>query len=207
MSGASGKIHIQVESMAEQEENQRNSRKLLKEVQNVSAMNKENVAKLGKLPAFLIHKELAKKTLFSSDSLDTVEQKRKKVVHTQSSQTSPTKETVVAKLTVTEEDLTSLEGPSQQYWEVLAEKRRLALEESLSENLELYEKVSSLEEELNTSKQMLQEARNLVEVLTEMLQEGEAEREEASGGGKAGSCEVDDSGVVPEASSDCEDDL
>ncbi|KAL1378093.1 hypothetical protein pipiens_015822 [Culex pipiens pipiens] len=63
------------------------------------------------------------------------------------------------------------------YWEVLAEKRRAALEESLSENMDLYEQLSSLKEELSTSQQMLQESRNIVEVLTELLQEDEAEKE------------------------------
>ncbi|KAL1380314.1 hypothetical protein pipiens_014304 [Culex pipiens pipiens] len=65
----------------------------------------------------------------------------------------------------------------RKYWEVLAEKRRAALEESLSENMDLYEQLSSLKEELSTSQQMLQESRNIVEVLTELLQEDEAEKE------------------------------
>lgn len=213
MSAQSGKIVIQVESSAEQEEHLRNSRKMLKEVSNNTAMNKENVIKsaiAGKLPSFLAHKELAKKTLFhSTDPAEAIELKRKKVVQSQSSQTSPEKKPASgSKPAITEEDLTSLEGPSQQYWEVLAEKRRLALEESLSENMELYEKLSSLEEELSTSKQMLQESRNLVEVLTELLQEGEAEKEEAAGEkhGAARNLE-DDSGVVPEVPSDDDDSL
>lgn len=209
MSASSGKIVIQVESTAEQEEHLRNSRKMLKEVQNNSAMNKENVMKAGKLPAFLAHKELAKKTLFSStDPAEAIELKRKKVVQSQSSQTSPEKKQASgSKPAITEEDLTSTEGPSQQYWEVLAEKRRLALEESLSENMDLYEKLSSLEEELSTSKQMLQESRNLVEVLTELLQEEEAEKEEAAVGKHGGGSLEDDSGVVPEVPSDDEDSL
>lgn len=139
----------------------------------------------------------------SSDALESIELKRKKTttVQSQSSQTSPEKKpATVTKPAITAEDLTSLEGPSEQYWEVLAERRRLALEESLAENQELYEKVSSLEEELNLSKEMLQEARNLVEVLTELLQEGEAEKEEAAAAGssKEGVKQVDDSGVAPE---------
>lgn len=142
----------------------------------------------------------------STDPAEAIEQKRKKLVQSQSSQTSPEKKPSGSKPIITEEDLTSLEGPSQQYWEVLAEKRRTALEESLSENMELYEKLSSLEEELSTSKQMLQESRNLVEVLTELLQEGEAEKEEAAVS-KHGAVNVeDDSGVVPEVPSDDDDD-
>ncbi|XP_062538244.1 geminin isoform X2 [Armigeres subalbatus] len=202
MSASSGKVVIPVESPAEQEEHLKNARKLLKDVQNVPTMNKENVGKLNKLPAYLTHshKELAKKTLFS-DALEAIELKRKKTtaVQSQSSQTSPEKKpATITKPQITIEDLTSLEGPSEQYWEVLAERRRLALEESLAENQELYEKVGALEEELNLSKEMLAEARNLVEVLTELLQEGEAEREEAGSSKEGVRQVVDDSGVAPE---------
>ncbi|XP_055540733.1 geminin [Wyeomyia smithii] len=221
MSGDSGAIVIPVESPAEQEERQKSCRKLLKEVQNVSTMDKENAGKPTKLQNFLAKKELIKKTLLV-DPRDVIEQKRKKLVHSQASQTSPEKKVAKAKPTVTEEDLTSMEGPSAVYWEILAEKRRQALEESLRENEELHEEaaafreekaayqeeIAALKEELNLSREMLEEARNLVEVLTEMLQEGEAEKEEAAAGSKAGtSTPVDDSGVVPEGGSEVEDDL
>lgn len=73
---------------------------------------------------------------------------------------------------VTVEDLTS-ESPSEAYWERLAEKRREALDVSLKENELLHEKVKSLEEELNTSRQMVEEARSLVEVLKEIIQDSE----------------------------------
>lgn len=204
MSASSGKILIPVESPAEQEEHQKNARKLLRNVQNVPTMDKENVGKL-KVPAYLAQKELAKKTLFS-DAMEAIELKRKKTtVQSQSSQTSPEKLPTTIKSKITVEDLTSEDGPSEQYWEVLAERRRLALEESLAENMELYEKVNSLEEELSLSKEMLQEARNLVEVLTEMLQEGEAEKDEA-GSSKDGVHQVDDSGVPAETELHSDDD-
>lgn len=74
---------------------------------------------------------------------------------------------------VTEEDLTTEGEPSEYYWKGLAEKRREVLEVSLKENQELYEKVESLEEELSIARQMLEESKNLVEVLTEMIQENE----------------------------------
>lgn len=73
---------------------------------------------------------------------------------------------------ITSADLTSDEV-GENYYEILAEKRRVALEESLTENQELYERIASLETELNDSKAMLEEARALVETLTEMLQEQE----------------------------------
>ncbi|EDS38173.1 conserved hypothetical protein [Culex quinquefasciatus] len=124
----------------------------------------------------MAHKELAKKALFTDPAEAAIDLKRKKMVQSQSSRTSLEK-AFGSKPTITEEDLTSAEGLNQYYWEVLAEKRRAVLEESLSENMDLYEQLSSLKEELSTSKQMLQESRNIVEVLTELLQEDEVEKE------------------------------
>lgn len=90
-----------------------------------------------------------------------------------SSQTSPSLDPSTSKQ-VTAEDLTS-ESVGEKYWEILAEKRRAALEDSLIENQELHERIASLEDELNQSKSMLTETRNLVEVLTEMLEEKESD--------------------------------
>lgn len=76
---------------------------------------------------------------------------------------------------IVEEDLTSEGEPSEGYWKTLAEKRRVALDVSLKENEELHEKVESLEEELSISRTMLEESRNLVELLTEIIQEQDGE--------------------------------
>ena len=81
---------------------------------------------------------------------------------------------------VSELDLTSSEGPSEKYWESLAETRRRALEDSLRENEGLHGRVRSLEEELNVTNEMLDEARNLVEILKEMLVENEGEAAEGA---------------------------
>lgn len=72
---------------------------------------------------------------------------------------------------IIEEDLTTEGEPSEGYWKTLAEKRRIALDISLKENEELHEKVESLEEELVLSREMLEESKNLVELLTEIIQE------------------------------------
>lgn len=72
---------------------------------------------------------------------------------------------------ITEEDLTTVGEPSDGYWKVLAEQRRIALDVSLKENEELHGRVHSLEDELNVSRAMLEETQNLVEVLTELVQE------------------------------------
>lgn len=82
---------------------------------------------------------------------------------------------------VTAEDLTSDKPVHERYWETLAEKRREALEETLFENQELYERIANLEDELNHSKSMLEEARDLVTVLTEMLEEKEHPENDANG--------------------------
>lgn len=73
-----------------------------------------------------------------------------------------------------EEDLTTNGEPSEGYWKTLAERRRIALDISLKENEDLHDKINNLEEELNISRAMLDESRNLVEVLTEIIQENEA---------------------------------
>lgn len=59
----------------------------------------------------------------------------------------------------------TLAGPSENYWEVLAERRRIALEDALEDNRELVERVETLEEENRIYKEMLDESRALVEVL------------------------------------------
>lgn len=79
--------------------------------------------------------------------------------------------------------MTSLEGPSEKYWERLAESRRLALDDSLRENEGLHNRVRSLEEELNVTNEMLEEARSLVEILKEMLEENETEQPQERGDG------------------------
>lgn len=83
---------------------------------------------------------------------------------------------------ITEEDLTTEDEPSEAYWKALAERRRIALDISLKENEELHERVEQLEEELNVSRQMLDETKNLVEILTEMLDENTAGKNDDDGG-------------------------
>lgn len=75
------------------------------------------------------------------------------------------------KIKIEVEDLTSEAGPSENYWEVLAERRRIALEDALEDNRVLTERVQTLEEEKRIYKEMLDESRALVEVLQEMLGE------------------------------------
>lgn len=75
------------------------------------------------------------------------------------------------KVQIEAEDLTSTDvaGPSENYWQVLAERRRIALKDALEKNEELVQCVEKLEEENRIYKDMLSETRALVEVLQEMV--------------------------------------
>lgn len=54
---------------------------------------------------------------------------------------------------------------SENYWQVLAEKRQDALDESLEENHKLVAENVALKEENRIVKEMLNESRSLIEVL------------------------------------------
>lgn len=108
---------------------------------------------------------------FSETEINDGEIKRKKLV-THGCQTDPE---LLALAKITEEDLTTEGEPSEGYWKVLAEKRRVALDLSLRENEELYEEVNGLQQQLELTNQMLDESKNLVEILTEMLEENEGD--------------------------------
>lgn len=69
------------------------------------------------------------------------------------------------KIKISVDDLTSEAGPSENYWEVLAERRRIALESALEENHDLNDEVKRLKDENRLYKEMLDESRALVEVL------------------------------------------
>ncbi|XP_004535240.1 geminin isoform X1 [Ceratitis capitata] len=182
------KVFIQIESAAEQQENLKNQRKTFKVLQPGGiATDKENLAGRPQIDKLSRLKAATEASLASTELA-----KRKKVeTRVSETQTSPQKGTSDGgKSAITAEDLTSEEKPGQVYWEHLAEKRREALEETLVENRRLHERIEGLEAELDTSREMLAEARNLVEVLTEMLNENEAEREIESDGGVAGEVDV-----------------
>ncbi|XP_033230033.1 uncharacterized protein LOC117181466 isoform X2 [Belonocnema kinseyi] len=73
------------------------------------------------------------------------------------------------KIKIEVEDLTSEAGPSENYWEVLAERRRIALDDALEENKDLSERLAKMEEEYRLCREMLDETRALVEVLQEVI--------------------------------------
>lgn len=74
------------------------------------------------------------------------------------------KSTQTGECVITAEDLTSDE-PSADYWRQLAETRGDALNRSIQENEKLKEDIEVLQEENKICKEMLEESKNLVEVL------------------------------------------
>lgn len=108
-------------------------------------------------------------SLFPSRQLNssTPNEKKKTLVHqhSQTQESGPSQNST----SVTELDLTTTDAPSEKYWQHLAEARRRALEDSLCEN-------EALHKELNVTNEMLDQARGLVEVLKEMLEENEADQ-------------------------------
>ncbi|XP_078044721.1 geminin DNA replication inhibitor isoform X2 [Augochlora pura] len=131
-----------------------------------TATDKENLVGGGRmLRSALATKEVLKPEITEKPKHDTT--KRKKVsVKDKAVQTARGD-----KIKIEVEDLTSEAGPSENYWEVLAERRRIVLEDALEENKELSDRVEKLEEENRLYKEMLDESRALVEVLQDMLGE------------------------------------
>ncbi|CAK1580091.1 unnamed protein product [Parnassius mnemosyne] len=66
-------------------------------------------------------------------------------------------------------DLTDPNGASEKYWQKLAEKRQVALQEALDENEKLRNIIEELKQENVLYKQMLDEANSFVEVIKEEL--------------------------------------
>ncbi|KAJ6637689.1 Geminin [Pseudolycoriella hygida] len=158
MTSSASKVFVKVDSVTEQQETLKNSRKSFKVLQK--SIDKENlVGRSSKKGIFF--KSKSENEISDSDSA-----KRKKCCV--GCQTNTELQSLSQ---ITEEDLTSTEEPSEGYWKTLAEQRRVALDISLKENEELHERVHNLEEELNISRAMLEETQNLVEVLSELVQE------------------------------------
>ncbi|XP_025206673.1 geminin-like [Melanaphis sacchari] len=76
------------------------------------------------------------------------------------------------------EDLTSTAGPSEKYWEVIAERRRKALEEVLDQNRKLHSVIMALEEENASCKKLLEQTTDLVNTLKEVLNEDDKQAED-----------------------------
>ncbi|XP_023934776.1 geminin [Bicyclus anynana] len=70
---------------------------------------------------------------------------------------------------ITADDLTNPDGPSTRYWQILAEKRQVALQEMYEENEKLRKMCEDLKQDLVRNQQLLDEANSFVEVIKEEL--------------------------------------
>ncbi|CAG9812903.1 unnamed protein product [Phaedon cochleariae] len=135
-------------SALDQENNKKNVRRTLKDIQK-HASDKENL--VGRSGPHT-HKDPK-----SSSELDKPDIKKKKIQMQH-------KCIQVGECTITAEDLT-LDEPSADYWKRLAETRGQALDDSINENEKLKEDIAALQEENMICKEMLDESKHLVEVL------------------------------------------
>ncbi|XP_026480537.1 geminin-like [Ctenocephalides felis] len=145
----------------EQQENLLNTRKTFKVLQQ-AATDKENLA--GR-PTSKICATKESSNKVHIDFIDKNDLKRKKIATTSKGVQAD------AASSITADDLTSDAPSSEHYWQVIAERRREALDKTLEENELLHGQIADLVEENKSIKDMLDESRSLIEVLTEMLNE------------------------------------
>ncbi|SPP74061.1 geminin [Drosophila guanche] len=178
MSTGAARVYIQVESEAEQQEHLKHQRKTLKPLHG-NVNDKENLS--GRAS---IVDQLSRLKAGVPITPSTKYGKRKCVdtataaTSTKDADTQTEKSQNDADKPITADDLTSECEPGENYYKLLAEQRRVALEDSLTENRHLHERIEGLEEEIDTMRQELDEAKNLVEVLKEICDEDTSEVEE-----------------------------
>lgn len=138
-------------------------RKLLQPLQ-VSATDKENLVGAGR----------------SAPLKDVLEKPGSKQKETREIE-KPAKTTITIdkpiKSAITIEDLTS-DTPSANYWELKCKQLTKSLEETLTENRVLHERIKLLEEENELCKQQLYETAEIVTCLTEIINEPNDQRPE-----------------------------
>ncbi|XP_017010247.2 geminin [Drosophila takahashii] len=186
MSSSAARVYIQVESEAEQQEHLKQQRKTLKPLQG-NVNDKENltgsgrasiVDQLSRLKAGVqVAPKYGKRKCVDTATAAPATSTRDADTQTEEAATSRASDKPI-----TAEDLTSEAEPGENYYKLLAEQRRLALEDSLTENRHLHERIEGLEEEMDTMRQELDEAKNLVEVLKEICDEDNSEEEDEAAG-------------------------
>jgi len=71
--------------------------------------------------------------------------------------------------------LVTSDKPTQEYWKLLAEERRVALEEALQENQTLTKKVETLQEENDRLNDLIEDAKTLAEMINNISEEDQNE--------------------------------
>uniref|UniRef100_A0A182UEY3 Geminin n=1 Tax=Anopheles melas TaxID=34690 RepID=A0A182UEY3_9DIPT len=179
-------IIISEDTVSEQEETRKAARMTLKEVQNVVSALKENQHPF-KPASHGPGKDLPVKQQQQHQQQHPSEPKRCKMVEQLSKATQTTFEA--------EQDLTAAR-PSINYWEKLAESRRISLKEALDENALLHMEVGTIKEELGVAQSMIESLKSLVDTLMEMLDESESKDKPGTSGTAAGAGKEDDSGLA-----------
>ncbi|XP_041766127.1 uncharacterized protein LOC121590470 [Anopheles merus] len=178
-------IIISEDTVTEQEETRKAARMTLKEVQNVVSALKENQHPF-KPASHGPGKDLPVKQQQQQQQHPS-EPKRCKMVEQLSKATQTTFEA--------EQDLTAAR-PSINYWEKLAESRRISLKEALDENALLHMEVGTMKEELGVAQSVIDSLKSLVDTLMEMLNESESNDKPGTSGTAAGAGKEDDSGLA-----------
>ncbi|XP_053660718.1 geminin [Anopheles marshallii] len=168
-------IVVSEDTPLEQEETRKASRMTLKEVQNVVGTWKENLHP-GKTFSHAPGKDL-----LVSSAKQPSEPKRSKMVEQLTKATQTTFED--------EQNLVA-EKPNSGYWEKVAEKRRLALKETVEENARLHMELSEKTDEVNELQSVVESLKSLVETVVEML------NEETEAKANSDTTQVDDSGIA-----------
>nr|XP_040232806.2 uncharacterized protein LOC120955747 [Anopheles coluzzii] len=180
-------IIISEDTVSEQEETRKAARMKLKEVQNVVSALKENQHPF-KPASHGPGKDLpVKQQQQQHQQQHPCEPKRCKMVEQLSKATQTTFEA--------EQDLTAAR-PSINYWEKLAESRRISLKEALDENAQLHMEVGTIREELGVAQSVIESLKSLVDTLMEMLDESESKDKPGTSGTAAGAGKEDDSGLA-----------
>ncbi|XP_040174485.1 uncharacterized protein LOC120906689 [Anopheles arabiensis] len=181
-------IIISEDTVSEQEETRKAARMKLKEVQNVVSALKENQHPF-KPTSHGPGKDLPVKQQQHQQHQQQhpSEPKRCKMVEQLSKATQTTFEA--------EQDLTAAR-PSINYWEKLAESRRISLKEALNENALLHMEVSTMKEELGFAQGLIESLKSLVDTLMEMVDESESKDKPGTSGTAADAGKEDDSGLA-----------
>ncbi|KAH8373037.1 hypothetical protein KR009_011019 [Drosophila setifemur] len=184
MSSGAARVYIQVESEAEQQEHLKQQRKTLKPLQG-NINDKENLTGPGRASIVdqLSRLKAGAKATPKYGKRKCVDAGSAGAAFTKDADTQTEAETLVtvcrdADKPITAEDLTSESDPGENYYKLLADQRRLALEDSLTENRHLHERIEGLEKEMDTMRKELDEAKNLVDVLKEICDEDNSDLEE-----------------------------
>ncbi|XP_050529504.1 geminin-like [Daktulosphaira vitifoliae] len=130
-----------------------------------SAKNKENLVGSGRSQEKITKDVKKAKFLKKSENENSNEKKIKE----KNSSVAKVNPNLYKKLII--DDLISTVGPSEKYWEVIAERRRKALEDTLEENRKLKSWVLALEEENKSCKELLEKTTDIVKTLQECLNE------------------------------------